>query len=68
MMKNCIFHEPVIPCDTLQYLALCLTSNVFTKLYISRWVVSFNRSGKILYFPKNVTFFLFWMAVYSLAV
>ena len=31
--------------------------NVFTTLYLL-WVVSFNCSGKILYFKKNVTFFI----------
>ena len=62
MLKNCIFHEPVIPCDTLQPLAACLTSNVFIQLYLL-WILSFNRSRKILYFQKLVTFFN-WMVVY----
>ena len=51
MLKDCIFHKPVIPCDTLKCLALCLTSNVITLLYLL-WVLFFNPSRKILYFRK----------------
>ena len=59
MLKNCISHEPVIHCDTLKRLASYLTSNVFTLKYFL-WIRSFNRSRKILlYFSKNVTFFMF---------
>ena len=64
MLKKCIFHESVIPCDTLERLISCLASIDVTQLYLL-WVLSFNRSRKIRYFPKNVTFF--WMVVYSLA-
>ena len=55
MLKNCIFNGPVIHCDALKCLALCLTSNVFTQLRLV-WVQPFSRSRKISYFPKNATF------------
>ena len=41
MLKNCIFHGPVIPCDTLERLILCLTPIDVTQLYLL-WVPSFN--------------------------
>ena len=65
MQRNCIFHEPVILCY-ISILTLCLTLNVFTRLCLL-WVLSFNHSRNILYFPKIVTF-LFWLVYYSLAV
>ena len=57
MLKNCIFHEPVIICGTLYRLASCPMSNVFTQLYLLV-VLSFNRSRKIFHFPKIVTFLI----------
>ena len=57
MLKNCIFHEPVIPCGTLERLISCLTSIDVTQLYLL-WVLSFNRSRKIRYVPKNVIFLI----------
>ena len=66
MQRECIFHQPVIPCDTFRRLISCLTSTDVTQLYLHS-VLSFNRSRKIRYFPKNQTFLIFWMVVYSLA-
>ena len=57
MLKNCNSHEPVIPCDTLERLILCLTPTDVKQLYLL-WVPSFNRSRKIRHFPKNVTFLI----------
>ena len=57
MLKNCIFQEPVIPCDTLERLISCLTPIYVTQSYLL-WVPSFNRSIKIRYFSKNVTFLI----------
>ena len=57
MLKNCNFHEPVIPCDTLERLISCLTPIDVTQSYLL-WVLSFNRSRKIRYFPKNVSFLI----------
>ena len=65
MLVECIFHQPVIPCDTFRRLISCLPSTDVTQLYLHS-VLSLNRSGKVRYFPKNETFFLFWMVVYSL--
>ena len=65
MLRECIFHQPVIPCDTFRRLISCLTSTDVTQLYLHS-VLSFNRSGTTRYFPKNQTFY-FWMVVYSLA-
>ena len=31
--ENCIFHEPVISCDTIERLITCLTSIDVTELY-----------------------------------
>ena len=69
MLKKCIFIGPVIPCDALYCLASCLTSNVFTQLHLIL-VLSFSRSRKIGYFPKQkkMRHLLFWMVVYILAV
>ena len=61
MLENCVFHDPVIPYDTLKRLASDLTLNVFTQLYLL-WTVPFNRFRKILYFQNIVTFFYFgWL-------
>ena len=57
MLKDCIFNGPAIPCDALKCLASCLTLNVFTQLHLI-WVLSFNWSRKIRYFPKNATFII----------
>ena len=57
MLKNCIFNESVIPCATLERLISCLALIHVTQLYLL-WVLFFNRSRKIRYFHKNVTFLI----------
>ena len=56
MLIKYIFHEPIISCDTLYRFALCLTSTDFTQVCLL-WVLYFNHSRKILFFPEIVTFF-----------
>ena len=61
MLRECIFHQPVIPCDTFRRLISCLASTDVTQLYLHS-VLSFNRSGKIRYFPKKSDLFNFgWL-------
>ena len=57
MLKKSIYNEPLIPCHTLLRLASYLTLNVFTQLY-ELWILSFNRSRKILNFQKIVAFLI----------
>ena len=57
MLKECNFHQPVIPCETFRRVISCLTSTDVTQLYLHS-VLSFNRSGKIGYFPKSETFLI----------
>ena len=56
MLKNCVFHEPVVSCDSIAF----GTVSVIECLHkiISTLGSAFNRSGKILNFPKNVTFLI----------
>ena len=46
MLRKCIFHEAVPPCDTLERLISCPASIDVTQLYL-HLVVSFNHSRKI---------------------
>ena len=56
MLKNCIFHEPVIHCDRHSVGIVSDIEFLHTILLIC--VLSFNRSRKILYFLKFATFFI----------
>ena len=60
MLKNSIFHKPVIPCDTLSRLALCLTSNVFTQFYLL-WVLFLIVLEKSYIFQKLHIFDFGWL-------
>ena len=60
MLKNYIFHEPVIPCDTLERLISCLRAIDVTELYFL-WVLSFNRSEKSDIFLKCDIFNFGWL-------
>ena len=60
MLKECIFIGPVISCDALYCLALCLTSNVFIQLRLI-WVLSFSRSRKMGYLKKCDIYYFGWL-------